>query len=282
MANEYMDSFMYGNKGPSKAKKTTAKKTTAKKTTAKKTTARPLDKSAWSIGPAPKASIKVSQAKIDKIKSMGMTKALKQVNNPNRSKAFNEGVLRLYGANRVAAAKKAAPSSTRVSPRNTEMSPKAKASPRATEGRVASQKRPTSSKKSGLDTQTKIVRGIAGTGAAVLGGLAIKKLGPVGAATAAAGAVKGLSKTATKYLPKPGTKLTPLQAKALAKAKAGKPLTPGQYQALRNAAKKSNKGEGVKKAKNAAKVKPGLNKKKTGAMAGASTTTLSGDTPKRR
>lgn len=281
-----MDSFMYGKQGTGKAGKTTPKpikKSPVKKTAAKKTAARPIDKSTW------KLNTKVSQGTIDNIKSMGMTNALKMVkdySNPSVKKnpgnrEFLEGVRRLYGDQRFSAArgsvKKAAPSSTRVSPRNTE-------------GRIASQKRPTSSKKSGLNTQTKIVRGIAGAGALALGGLALRK--GVMPATMGAGAAKSLGKTIAKYspksmVPKVGTRLNPtklnaIQARALTKAKAGKSLTPRQYQALKNAAKKSNKGEGIKKAKNAAKVKPGLNKKKTGAMAGASTTTLSGDTPKRR
>ena len=52
------------------------------------------------------AKIKVSQATIDKIKKMGMTKALKSA--PNAGPEMKEALTRMYGANRVATATKAA------------------------------------------------------------------------------------------------------------------------------------------------------------------------------
>jgi len=48
------------------------------------------------------AKVKVSQATIDKIKSMGMTAALKKA--PNASPEMKEALTRMYGAKRVAAA----------------------------------------------------------------------------------------------------------------------------------------------------------------------------------
>jgi hypothetical protein len=49
------------------------------------------------------AKIKVSQATIDKIKKMGMTKALGSASS-NKSAEFQEGLRRMYGAKRLAKA----------------------------------------------------------------------------------------------------------------------------------------------------------------------------------
>lgn len=64
-----------------------------------------IDKSKWNT------NIKVSQKTIDEIKKMGMKKALGTVAGSTKAsktdasaKAWTEGVKRLYGANRVAAA----------------------------------------------------------------------------------------------------------------------------------------------------------------------------------
>lgn len=53
-------------------------------------------------------AIKVSQATIDKIKAMGMTKALKGASSANPE--MKEALKRMYGASRVAAATKSSPS----------------------------------------------------------------------------------------------------------------------------------------------------------------------------
>ncbi len=50
----------------------------------------------------------VSQATINKIKSDGMTAALKKVGAGKASATYTEGVKRMYGANRIVAAKKSA------------------------------------------------------------------------------------------------------------------------------------------------------------------------------
>lgn len=52
----------------------------------------------------PKAKVKVSQATIDKIKSQGMTAALKTAAAGGVSASYMEGVKRLYGAGRLAKA----------------------------------------------------------------------------------------------------------------------------------------------------------------------------------
>jgi hypothetical protein len=70
--------------GGKPAKKYTAPKNVPTKTTAKKTV--------------------VSQAVIDKIKSDGMTAALKKAGAGGVGAAYMEGVKRMYGAKRVAAA----------------------------------------------------------------------------------------------------------------------------------------------------------------------------------
>ena len=65
--------------------------------------------------PAKKAAvtkIRVSQATIDKIKKQGMTASLRKAS--TASPEMKEGLLRMYGAARVAAATK----STKVAPRN--------------------------------------------------------------------------------------------------------------------------------------------------------------------
>lgn len=69
-----------------------------------------INKSGWDT------SVKVSQKTIDEIKKMGMSKALKTVAGASKAsgqdasaKAWVEGVKRLYGANRVAAATKSTP-----------------------------------------------------------------------------------------------------------------------------------------------------------------------------
>ena len=62
---------------------------------------------------------KVSQATIDKIKKMGMTKALKRASNANPE--MKEALTRMYGARRVAAASKPVKQTARIADRNTPM-----------------------------------------------------------------------------------------------------------------------------------------------------------------
>ena len=56
---------------------------------------------------------KVSQATIDKIKSDGMTAALAKVGAGKASATYTEGVKRMYGANRIVAAKNKASNSAK-------------------------------------------------------------------------------------------------------------------------------------------------------------------------
>jgi hypothetical protein len=78
---------------------------------------------------------KVSQATIDKIKTMGMTKALASAGKtkPGQRAEFIQGIRRMYGADRLAAARKSANTQPgKVSPRAAERGT-TKVSPRAAE-----------------------------------------------------------------------------------------------------------------------------------------------------
>lgn len=88
----------------------------------------------------------VSQATIDKIKKMGMTKALAAAGKtqPGQRAEFIQGIRRMYGANRLAAARKAnkPAASAKVSPRAAERARPAvkKASPKVAERKPAVKK----------------------------------------------------------------------------------------------------------------------------------------------
>ena len=82
-----------------------------------------------------KGTPKVSQSTIDSIKKMGMTASLKKAASSNNSQ-YVEGVKRMYGASRLAAAKKALSlPAGRMSPRVAERAPSVtnRPSPRAAE-----------------------------------------------------------------------------------------------------------------------------------------------------
>jgi hypothetical protein len=82
-----------------------------------------------------KGTAKVSQSTIDSIKKMGMAASLKKAATSNNSQ-YVEGVKRMYGASRLAAAKKATASPAgRMSPRVAERAPSAtnRKSPRVVE-----------------------------------------------------------------------------------------------------------------------------------------------------
>jgi DnaK suppressor protein len=61
---------------------------------------------------APAAKTKVSQATIDSMKTMGMTKAIEKAANGKASAEFKEGAKRMYGQRRIDAAKKTKPASS--------------------------------------------------------------------------------------------------------------------------------------------------------------------------
>ena len=82
---------------------------------------------------------KVSQATIDKIKKMGMTKALKKASGANPE--MKEALTRMYGARRVAAASKPVPMNLREAERRTPM--KAKPTVREAERSTPMKSKPT-------------------------------------------------------------------------------------------------------------------------------------------
>jgi uncharacterized protein YkwD len=123
---------------------------------------------------------KVSQATIDKIKKMGMTKALKGAS--NASPEMKEGLKRMYGARRVAAAtgsSKPMQTSARVAERSTAM----RSNPTA---RVAERKTPVAKKAAApmrkkSTTTDPFARAVFGIGSAINSG----KFGASGGKTAA-------------------------------------------------------------------------------------------------
>ena len=188
-------------------------------------------------GKSKKAPIKVKQDMIDFIKTQGMTKALRRAGSISAKGTkgeaeFLEGVRRMYGANRLAAATKAA-------------APK-KGSYQAGAGMAKKGTYTTGSgvSKPAAKATTKIVtkpagKGMSGTtkrnligGAVLAGGLLAAKATPAGrAASAAVGLGKGIAgamgrKTATKALATSG--------KVAAKAK--RPVSQAQYDAMKKVA----------------------------------------------
>ena len=106
------------------------------------------------------AKVKVSQSTIDKIKAMGMTKALKGASKANPE--MKEALKRMYGARRVAAATKPMQTTARVAERNTPM--KAKPSVREAERKTPVKKAAAMPKKSGTtDPFAKAVFGVGRT-----------------------------------------------------------------------------------------------------------------------
>lgn len=100
-----------------------------------KYTKKPTPKGGGKAASSEKMYTKVSQATINKIKTMGMTKALASAGKtkPGQRAEFIQGVRRMYGADRLAAARKKANTQPgRTSPRAAERST-TRRSPRATE-----------------------------------------------------------------------------------------------------------------------------------------------------
>jgi hypothetical protein len=299
----YTDSFNYGKQGSGPktiqnnygaySEKMSSAAKPAQKKKIPKPTPKPAsyDKSTWDT------KTKVSQGTIDQIKSMGMSKALGSVKgaaasskDDSSAKAFAEGVRRLYGDQRYNAAV-GKPAAGKVAPRNAVMASKAETSrePAKKTGNFTygSGNAPTSiaKKKSGSGF-TNTGRAVAGVGAAALTAVALKKLGPVGAAMAAKGAAQGLAKTAGKLVPKEAAASKALSASGRVAAKVKKPVTQSQFEAMKaEAAKKGIKfAPKTSKASVAKKVvkKKVVSNKKLAATTGASTATLSGDSVKKR
>lgn len=101
-----------------------------------------------------KKAIKVSQSTIDRIKKLGMTAALKKAGTSNNAE-YVEGIRRMYGARRLAAAQKtSAPAPSRPSARVAERAIK-KASPKVAERMPAAKKAVAAAPKSDLMSRRK-------------------------------------------------------------------------------------------------------------------------------
>ena len=114
-----------------------------------------------------KGTAKVSQTTIDNIKKMGMTASLKKAAS-SKNPEYIEGIRRMYGAKRLAAAQGSTTSSTsRMSPRVAERAPSAtnRPSPRAMERTPAKK---SSGKGISIGTFGKAVAGAAGATAAII------------------------------------------------------------------------------------------------------------------
>jgi hypothetical protein len=109
------------------------------------------------------APIKVKQEMIDFIKTQGMTRALKRAGaisakGTKGEAEFLEGVRRMYGANRLSAATKAATPAKLTAPAGANKKPA---------GRMAKSAAPAPKKSSGMSTGAKITAGVAATAALV-------------------------------------------------------------------------------------------------------------------
>lgn len=230
-------------------------------------------------GGTKKAPIRVKQDMIDFIKTQGMTRALKRAGEIKASgkggeAEFLEGVRRMYGANRLAAATKAATPAKFTAPAGANKKPA---------GRMSKSAAPAPKKKSGgLSTGAKVTGGVI-AGAATLALTRNPKAAAAVASKIAPRAAKVLG-VASKASPKNASNVMAkklssvreqaankaLSASGRAAAKANRPVSQSQYDAMR--AQAARKG-----------VKPPVKtmpKKKAVAGAGMGATTLKGDTKK--
>jgi len=227
-------------------------------------------------GAKKKAPIKVKQDMIDFIKTQGMTKALKRAGEIKASgkggeAEFLEGVRRMYGANRLSAATKAATPPKFNAPAGANKKPA---------GRMSKSAAP--AKKGGMSTGAKITGGVA-AGALLLAsrgkaaGLAAK-LSPqlaksgvgkalgMSAAKRASSASNVMAKKISSVKEAAGTKALSASGRAAAKAK--RPVTQSQYDAMKAQAAKKGVKTPIKK-------KAGL------VGAGTGSVSLKGDTAKK-
>ena len=243
---------------------------------------------------------KVSQATIDSIKKMGMTEALKLAGKNGATaggmaREFQEGVRRMYGAQRLAAAKsKYSGTATKPGSNKSADSARAGATKPATKAAIkaVSTTGTTKAKPKTDNTKSNVVKGTLGTVAA-LGVLAASKGKGAGIAAKLSPAVGGFTKSGVgKALFGTGEKLT-TKGTAMAgrmTAKAGKPVSQTQYEAMQAAAKakgiKAVSADAAKKAATKtttkAPVKTVSNKKLAVAGMGTGSVTLKGDTKKKK
>lgn len=208
-----------------------------------------IDKSTWN------KKVKVSQSTIDDIKGLGMAKALRlakmNAKGPQAGlvKEYQEATRRLYGDRRFAAAtgSSATPKKMTGQPsgyRNPKQAGPKKASTSYSPGPM---KAP--AKKS--NTKSNIIKGVAGTAAAV-GILALGRGKGAGIASKLApGLMKNraaqalltgeIKKTATKAATPAAKKAATLVERGKAAAAAGKPVSEAQLAAMRVAAKAAKK-----------------------------------------
>ena len=181
---------------------------------------------------------KVSQATIDSIKKMGMTEALKLAgkNGPTAggmAREFQEGVRRMYGAQRLAAAKSkysgpASKPTVKSADAARAAANKASTKPTATKPKVAPKKD---------NTKSNVLKASAGT-AAALGLLAVSKGKGASLAAKLSPTVGNLAKSGIgKALIGKAPKISQEAFNALKAAKAGKPVSESGYKAMQAAAK---------------------------------------------
>jgi len=220
--------------------------------------------------------IRVKQDMIDFIKTQGMTRALKRAGEINAKGTkgeaeFIEGVRRMYGANRLAAATKTATPAKFNAPAGANKKPA---------GRMTKSAAP-AKKNNSTSTALKVAGGVAAAGALIASrgkaaGLA-SKLSP-GLSKSAVG--KALSMGAAKAGPKSvsnimakriasakeaaGTKAMSTAGRAAAKAK--RPVSQSQYDAMRAEAARKGIKPPVK-----SPAKPPVKKKAAGTAMGAAT-----------
>ena len=172
----------------------------------------------------------VTQSTIDSIKKMGMTKALALAGKNNKTsggmaREFQEGVRRMYGADRLAAAK------AKYSPAEKPKFSTASRPPVATKPKA----KPTAK---GMSTADKLK--VAGGTAAAIGVLAASKgRGAAAAAKLSPAVGKLASSKAGKAVFGTGEKLTStaFSTSGRVAAKAGKPVSQSQYEAMIAAAR---------------------------------------------
>mgnify|MGYP003651610253 FL=1 len=163
-----------------------------------------------------KTTIKVSQATIDKIKTMGMTKAL--AGSRGATPEMKEGLRRMYGATRVKAATKGATAPKFKAPAGANKKPA---------GRMSKSAAP----KKGISNSTgkKLTAGVVG---AAVAGAVVRGIAEGTKVKAAAPLVKLVAGAFTRKAVVSQAAIAGMKA-----AKAGKGVTPNQLKAMKAAAK---------------------------------------------
>lgn len=220
--------------------------------------------------------IRVKQDMIDFIKTQGMTRALKRAGEIKASgkggeAEFLEGVRRMYGANRLAAATKTATPPKFNAPAGANKKPA---------GRMSKSAAPAKKKNNAVSTGLKVAGGVAAAGALIASrgkatGLASKLSPTVGKALGArkvGSAASVMGKKLSSVREQAANKA--LSTSGRAAAKANRPVSQSQYDAMRAQAARKGIKPPVK-----SPAKPPM-KKKAVAGAGMGATTLKGDTKK--